>query len=327
MDPHINPATGVWDDNYYASTQNKGGGGGGGADTKAYDTLLSSMPKATDFAAGLNAKEDSAFSDYLSYISSQASPLDFYKKASEAQGIPELRKTQSTLQGTIYDLEDTLRRVEPDVSATSRNSIVTDAQRRGIVTAKQAPIIENLGWQSQSLGRVSSAISEADRQALQLTDLNEQGVNRTTDVYKTRMEQISDQNARAMTGFTTDMQNTLSISMAKIARNEQLSDEEARKAFELLKMEKQFQFEKDNMQKSTDVIEVGGRLKLIDKQTGQTIQDLGAAKSTGGTGMSVNTAISTPKPTSSPSSSPAGSSGGFKPMNLLEYNAWMDTKK
>jgi len=30
MDPHINPETGVWDDNYYAAMYGNGGGGGGG---------------------------------------------------------------------------------------------------------------------------------------------------------------------------------------------------------------------------------------------------------------------------------------------------------
>ena len=31
VDPHVNPATGVWDDNYYAQTYGGGGGGGGGS--------------------------------------------------------------------------------------------------------------------------------------------------------------------------------------------------------------------------------------------------------------------------------------------------------
>lgn len=283
MDPHINPASGVWDDNYYAN-KNKGGGGssggGGGApaaptfDPKPYNDLLANLPSAAGFATSLNAGEDSAFSDYLKYLSSQDSPLDFYTKASEANGVPALRKTQSTLQGQIYDLEDTLRRIEPDVTATTGESIVTDAQRRGIVTTRQKPVIENLGWLGQSLGRVSDAVTKGNEQALTLTDLQGQGVARTSDAYKTNLQIKSEQAARAMTGFTTDVQNTLDITLRKIARGEAVSDQQYQQAYDAWKLEKTYQLEMDKLAKTTAntaekdrYISVGDKSSLYDTKT------------------------------------------------------------
>lgn len=262
---------------------------GGGANLEAYDNLIKGLPKATDFAKTLNAGEDSAFNDYVSYLKGSDSPLDFYTKASEAQGLPQLRKTQSSLQGQIYDLEDTLRRIEPDVSANSRNSVVTESQRRGIVAERSKPVIENLGWIGQSLGRVSDAVSSANQQALTLTDLNSRGQDRIADAYKTNIQIKSDQAARAMTGFSTDMQNMLTVSLAKISRGEQLSDQEAQRAFEALQMEKKYKMEFDQQMKlaeaqpETQIIDLGGRKVLINTRTGKEIAGFNEVRS-GGSG-------------------------------------------
>lgn len=309
--------------NDFADYQNKmaqrGAGSGGG--TQAYDSLLTSMPKAQDFAQGLNTGENQAFGDYFKYMSNQQSPLDFYTKMSEAQGIPGLRKTQSTLQGQIYDMEDSLRRIEPDVSANSRNSIVTESQRRGIVGEKQKPLIENLGWLGQSLGRVSNAVTEGNQQALTMTGLNSENTDRIGGVFKTNLELKSSQAARQMTGFTTDMQNFLNVSLAKIQRGEQVSDQEAQQAFDLLKMEKQYNLEYDSQKKLAELggsdkdryISVGDKSSLFDTKT-QTFVNAGSTGS-GNTTYKAPTPTS-PKPTSKPTS---GSSLGGATSNPSLY--------
>lgn len=333
----INPSTGkayavrpdgVWDDNYFA--QNFGGGsGGGGGNPAAYDDLLKNTPKALDFANTLDASENNAFADYLGYMKSQDSPLDFYTKISEASGIPGMRKTQKSLQGQIYDMEDALRRVEPDVSATSRNSIVTEAQRRGMVQERQKPLLENLGWYGQSLGRVSSAIADEQKNALTLTDLQGQGVNRISDVYKTKLQLTADQNARKMTGFTADKETFLNVSLAKIKRGEEISDMEKQQAFELLKMEKQYKLEYDNEMKlyenkpDTEIVTVGGRKVLVNKRTGAKISDLGSS-SEGGTGVGVAGAANYYGDTSTSSS---GNDSDWEVVpnfrNVIDYNNWL----
>jgi len=292
MDPHINPSTGVWDDNYYANL-NKGSGGGGSGynyDPAVYDNLLKTLPKATDYATSLNANENAALGDYFGYLNSQETPLNFFTKISEAQGIPEMRKTQSTLQGQIYDLEDTLRRIEPNVGETTRESLVTEGQRQGMVTEKQKPLIEDLGWLGQSLGRVSSAISDATSQAMNLTGLQQQGVQRFVDAYKTKLDVAMQQGSRALQAFISDTDRVLDVTLAKISRKEKVDDMEAAQAFELVKMQEQakLNMQAESAKTSTEVVEAGGRKLLIDKNTGKTIADLGSSSSAGGGGADIS---------------------------------------
>lgn len=271
MDGHINPATGVWDDNYWAANHPSGGGGGGGgnnANPQMYDDLINKLPKAQDYAASLDNADNQAFLDYLKVASGQQKPLDFYNSALDSAGVPQMRKTSSTLQGQIYDLEDTLRRVEPDVSANSRNSVVTESQRRGMVTERQKPLVENLGWLGQSLGRVSNSISQETANAATLTGLNQQGQQMELDPYKMRIQMVSEQNARKMTGFTTDLQNTLSVGLAKIQRGEQLDDREFTRIAELAKLEKTYELEKE---KAQNYLTVGEGSTVFDPKTGKAV--------------------------------------------------------
>jgi esterase/lipase len=258
----------------------------------AYDNLLTKVQGATsDFAKGVDATENSAFDDYINVIKSQPTSVDFYNNQLEQAGVPELRKSQSTLQGQIYDLEDTLRRVEPNVTATTGQSLVTESQRQGMVTEKQKPLIQDLGWLGQSLGRVSGAITDATGQALTLTNLNSQDQEKLVQAYKDKLSLATTQGNRALEAFSKDIDNVLNVTLAKIQRQEKVSDSEAANAFELLKLQKtaEYNMQAEAAKSSTEVVEVGGRKKLIDKKTGAVISDLGAATSgTSGTGADLS---------------------------------------
>jgi hypothetical protein len=282
-------------------------------DTSAYDSLLAGAPKAADYAQGLNANENDAFNNYFNYVASQPTPLDFYNQIAEQQGIPQMRQTQKTLQGQVFDLEDTLRRVEPDVTATTGQSIVTEAQRRGMVTERQKPLVENLGWLGQSLGRVSGAITEANQQALNLTQLNEQGAQKMIDAFKTKLELATQQGTRALQAFIHDTDQVVSITLAKIARKEKVSDDEANRAFEMLKLQKtaELNMQAENAKTNTEVVEAGGRKLLIDKNTGKTIADLGSSKS----GAAAGTGFAT-----SYYDDDGGSEWELMPSDIYQYN-------
>lgn len=288
----INPNSNVWDDNYFDAQY--------GAKNRseqqtlsAYDNLATTAKNATsDFAKTVSTNENAAFDDYLKTIQGMPTSVDFYNKQLEASGVPQMRKTQSTLQGQIYDLEDTLRRVEPDVTANTGNSVVTESQRRGIVTEKQKPLIENLGWLGQSVGRISGAITDATGQAVTLTGLNSQDQAKIVDAFKEKLNLAVKQGDRALSAFTTDINNVLNVTLGKIARQEKISDTEAANAFELLKLQKtaELNMQAENSRTETEIIEAGGRKLLIDKKTGKTIQDLGSSSSgaSGGAGVDLS---------------------------------------
>lgn len=276
----INPSSGIWDDNYFDSKY----GNANRAEQKdmaQYDTLGNQVANATsNFATGLNANENNAFNDYLHTVQAQPSSVDTYNQQLDKAGVPALQKTSATLQGQIYNLQDTLRRVEPNVSATTSNSLVTEAQRQGMVTAQQKPLNDQLGWLGQSEGRITDAITQGKADALQLTNLNSADQAKLLDAYKTKLSLAQSQGTRALQAFTTDISNTLNVSLAKISRGEKLSDTEAANAFQLLQMKQQaaLDIQKANSaptqnDPSKRYVSLGNGTELYDTQTGKIVAD------------------------------------------------------
>jgi hypothetical protein len=238
-----------------------------------------------DFAKGLDVKENDAFNSYKMAANSYAKPLDIYNQLTEAAGVPQLMKTSSTLQGQINDLEDSIRRAEGNVNATTQNSLVTEGQRAGMIEARRKPLQENLSYLGTGLGRVQNAITQAKSDIGNQVGLYLTGREQDLDVYKTQMNMVADQTARQMTGFTSDRQTQLDILLDKLQRQRQLDDREWEQASELANLEKQYELEKKYAtdQLDTEIITVGGRKKLVNKQTGEVVADFGSSSEGGGT--------------------------------------------
>lgn len=248
-------------------------------DTTAYDNLLGTVKNAAStFDTGLNQNEDNAYNDYLHTVQSQPTSVDFYNQQLNAAGVPQLQKTSSTLQGQIFNLEDTLKRVEPNVTATTGNSLVTDAQRQGLVAAQQKPLNEQLGTLGTAEGRITDAITQGKADALSLTNLNSADQQKLVDAYKEKLTLAQSQGDRALQAFTSDITNTLNVTLAKIQRGEAVSDTEAANAFALLKIKDQAAADisvnaakpaaADN---SNRYISVGDGSEIYDTQTGTIV--------------------------------------------------------
>lgn len=274
----------TWDDNGRAAANNVlNAGGGGSAETINLKDLGASN---TEFAKNLNSMEDTALDSFITKQQSQDSPLAVYTKFNEQLGIPELLKTQSTLQSQIGTLEDSIRRVKGNVAATTRNSMVTEGQRAGLVEARQQPLQENLSYTATAAGRIGNQISEARNLLGTMTQLVMQGQDRELEPFRMKLEMVSNQAARLMTGFTADRQEQLSVLMDKLQRQRQLDDREWELANQLAEEERAFErskegflFEQANALPNTEIVTVDGRKKLINKQNGQTVADLGASDS------------------------------------------------
>lgn len=247
-----------------------------------------------DFANKLEAPIDEAVNQYVMTARSQAKPLDVFTQLEENAGLPQLRKTSATLQGQVADMEDAIRAVKKNVAARTTQSIVTESQRARMEQAEKNPLQENLSYLSTGLGRVSSAIQEAGSDVATKTGLVLQGNQQELDTYKFRIGTLADKAARLMTGFTTDQKNELDILMAKIARQQSLTDQETQRAFELSKMEKQYNMERqaaeDNFTRNppTQTVSLGNnRTALINSITGKTIATYGGS-SGGGSGSAAS---------------------------------------
>lgn len=306
--------------------------GGGSTSTGSYDTLLTSLPKASDQVTAINKDIAGYANDYLNYAKNAPTSLDFYTKGLESAGIPQMRKTQSTLQAQIYDLEDTLRKVEPNVAATTQNSIVTEGQRQGMVEARQKPLVENLGWLGQSLGRVSSAIAEGTQQVLDLAQLNNQDQARVIDAYKVRLDTAMQQGSMSLQAFIHDSDNILNVTLAKIKRGEQISDQEAQNAFELLKMQKEAETRMNEAkfaasQPNNQIIDLGARKVMVDAN-GNEIRGWDDVKAAGTAGVDASGDYYGMNDFFANSTPAAESDWEIIPQfnNVLDYNKWLTTQ-
>lgn len=209
--------------------------------------------KSTDYMTGTAFPlVDSALKSYAMFQRSQEKPLDIYNALEDLAGLPQLRKTASSLQGSIGDVEDALSRVEPDVSLRSRNSLVTEAQRRGMVEAASKPLRENLADLSTSLGRVQSGIQSGESNLGTKVGLVMQGQAIDRDTYKLEFDTMSNRAAQLISGFNDDRQYEYNFLMDKLQRQRVLADEEYTRLAELQKMKVAHDYELENIRAQGD---------------------------------------------------------------------------
>lgn len=240
-----------WNDEASAMADFKATGGKGKETPGSGGGDLPSAPSILDFTEKAYAGSDNALKEYVMAMRGQRNPLDVYSELETAAGLPQKRATASTLREQVGSLEDTIRRVEGNVNATTTESYVTEGQRAGMIEARRKPMIEDLSYLATGLGRVEQGIA-ADMQGLDTkTNLFLKGQENELKPYELQYTAENDRAARLVTGFTADAQNNLQIMMAKWNRQNQLDDREVDQAFELLKMEKGFQQEFDKMQEQS----------------------------------------------------------------------------
>lgn len=214
--------------------------GGGGGTVSGGGNIDLSVPSVVDFTEKAYAPADEALKAYVMALRGQQNPLDVYTKLESEAGLPGMRATASTLREQIGNLEDTIKRVEPNVAATTGNSLVTQSQRSGMIEARQRPLLQDLGTLTTGLGRISQDITAAGEGIGTKTGLFLQGQEQALKPYEVQLTALQDRAARLVTGFTADNQNNLQILMAKWNRSNELSDKETDQAFELLKQEKDY---------------------------------------------------------------------------------------
>ena len=223
----------TWKGNPGSDWTLEGGGGGDSID-------MSQVPSVQDYIKGQFASEDPALTDLVTKMMAREKPLDIYSRLETEAGLPELKGVSSSLSKEIASIEDYLTQIEPDVSARTRESLVTEAQRRGMVAEGRRPFLEKLGTVGTALGRISGRISEAERGIGTKVGLAMQGQQQELEPLQLRYTTMVDRNARMTTGFTADRQTKLDVLFDKLNRQRQLSDMEWQQASQLASEERQY---------------------------------------------------------------------------------------
>lgn len=90
------------------------------------------------------------YNSVASFDKTAQDPLQMYNAALDKLGIADVRTRVTSLRNSLIDTENLLRNVDPNVTARTSNSLVTEAQRQKLVASEQAPIAENLRIQGQN---------------------------------------------------------------------------------------------------------------------------------------------------------------------------------
>ena len=187
---------------------------------------LSGVPSTQDFIQDQFASEDVPLTALIDKIEGQEAPLDIFERLEGEAGLPELRDTAETLTGEIGKLEDILWGIEPQVAATTKESLVTEGQRQGMVQEWSKPFREMFTRVSTALGRIVGRISKAEAGIATKVQLAMQGQDRELRPFELWYSVLTDRNARLLTGFTSDKSVQLEALWAKWERDNELSDNE-----------------------------------------------------------------------------------------------------
>lgn len=193
--------------------------GGGGID-------MSQVPSVQEYVKSQFAAEDPYLKELVMGMRARQDPLELYSQLEEEAGLPELRRTSTTLSKEIAAMEDYLDQIEPDIAARTRESLVTEAQRRGMVETGREPFLQKLTKLGTAAGRISGRISEAERGIATKAELGLRGEEMALEPLKLQYQVMADRNARMLTGFTADRQTQLDVLFDKLQRQRQLDDRE-----------------------------------------------------------------------------------------------------
>jgi len=197
---------------------------GGGGEVSATSLDISQVPSAEKYVKEQFVGEDVAFKDWIDALLKRQAPLDIYTGLEAVEGLPELRGAAKTLTGEVESIEDILRGIEPQVAATTRESMVTEAQRAGIVQARAKPFLKRFSEISTALGRIVGRITKAEAGIATKVQLAMEGQKMTMEPFELQFSLLTDRNARLLTGFTTDRQTQLDLLFDKLERERTLSD-------------------------------------------------------------------------------------------------------
>ena len=216
------------------------GYGGEGGGTARVD--MSQVPSTQQYIQGQFAAEDPSLQALVERMGAREAPLDMYTRLEEQAELPALRQSAGSLSKEIANLEDSYYRLEPEISARTRESLVTEPQRQAMLRTQRQPITENLTRLGTSLGRLWDSITRGESTLGTRVGLGLQGQEMQLEPLELQYQTMQDRNARLLTGFTQDKEVLLQNLYDKLDRQRSLDDREWQKVFELEKMKQQYDY-------------------------------------------------------------------------------------
>ena len=195
-----------------------------GGDTGGVD--FGQVPSVQDYIAKQFVVEDPALKELIMGMRAREDPLDIYTRLETEAGLPMMRETATSLMKEIANIEDYLDQIEPMVAGRTRESLVTEPQRVGMVAAERKEPLQTLTRLGTGLGRLGERMGIAERGIGTKTELAVRGQEMALEPLQLRYQTMVDRNVRMLTGFTEDRQTQLDMLWDKLNRQRQLEDRE-----------------------------------------------------------------------------------------------------
>ena len=232
----------------------------------AYDDYVSKLQEirqaAEDQMNQQRAEEESLFAEYQKAATGGESPTATYERLSSQYGLPEIMKGLETYRKQGAGVESLLSNLEPDVTARTTGSLLTEAERRYKVATEEAPLRKQLG--ELALGERTKTYQLGDVANLINTQLQlkQQERSQTLEPLKLRLSSLTDRFAREITGYNQSAEMELNTLSDKLGRERTLADREWQRMSDLAKMEREYQLKKKYTTGSTDLTDDEKKLLL-----------------------------------------------------------------
>mgnify|MGYP001578858258 FL=1 len=273
------------------------GAGGGGADINS--VLAKQRADTQAILDRQNAEQNALFDVFKTQSAGQEKIGSAYSRLAGEQGIPGLQTSAAIIQGEIGNVKALIDRLEQDVTTRTAGTLTSEAQRRRTVAAERTPLSDTLGRLATGLDPVTRALETAQGNVGTQLSLTAQEQAKELRPAEMQISALSDRFAREMTGYNQDKQSELSAVLAKISRDEALSDREWQSAQQLASEERSWQQTKEKME-----IEQKNALQLKLTKAGGTGSVVNPYLSTSGTtvktGANINAMLDWNKPFKNP---------------------------
>ena len=181
--------------------------------------------------------------------------------------IPQLREEQLRLGEESGDITSQLFGLPGQIAGTTRESLVTEAQRQGLVQAAATPLQRNLAQISAAGERVGARLSSAEMQLGQRLGLQQAELDRELLPFELGFTLLQQQQAREFSGYTFREQSELDRLVANQATGAGLSEGERNRLNELAIKEVEFR-------NALDQIKAGGEQARLTKKAPQDLGSL-----------------------------------------------------
>lgn len=101
--------------------------------------------------AAWDKKVNTGFKDLSNFDKNAQNPLDLYKATLESLGITDARANVTGLRTSLLNTENLIKNVEGDVSARTSEALVTENQKRRLVSMEQQPLAERASSEGRNL--------------------------------------------------------------------------------------------------------------------------------------------------------------------------------